>query len=180
MKRYASIIRVRPEKLEEYKRLHAAVWPDVLKMIHDCNMRNYTIYYRDGLLFGTFEYVGADYVADMAKMALDPKTREWWKLTALPAAAGNGGRRRVVGARGGSVSHGLIRIAKEFPGLMNPGARLALFATVQRVRADSRTAADSAAVAPRLLARQVRRPAAQVCRPTVSSGRSTASCRPSG
>jgi L-rhamnose mutarotase len=82
VKRYASIIRVRPEKLEEYKRLHAAVWPDVLKMIHDCNMRNYTIYYRDGLLFGTFEYVGADYVADMAKMALDPKTREWWKLTA--------------------------------------------------------------------------------------------------
>ena len=33
MKRYGTVIGLRPEKLEEYKKLHAAVWPDVLKMI---------------------------------------------------------------------------------------------------------------------------------------------------
>lgn len=33
MKRYGSIIGVRPEKLEEYKKLHAAVWPEVLQTI---------------------------------------------------------------------------------------------------------------------------------------------------
>ena len=33
MKRYGMVIGLRPEKLEEYNRLHAAVWPDVLKMI---------------------------------------------------------------------------------------------------------------------------------------------------
>ena len=81
MKRYGSVIGVKPEKLEEYKRLHAAVWPKVLEMIHACGIRNYSIYYKNGLLFSYFEYVGGDYQADMAKMAADPVTQEWWKLT---------------------------------------------------------------------------------------------------
>ena len=81
MKRYAQVIRVRPEMFEEYERLHRAVWPDVLRMIRECGIRNYSIFYRDGRLFSYFEYVGLDYAADMAKMAADPKTREWWKLT---------------------------------------------------------------------------------------------------
>ncbi|MCE5240968.1 L-rhamnose mutarotase [bacterium] len=78
MTRHGSVIRVRPEKLEEYRRLHAAVWPGVLRMIGECNIRNYTIYYHDGLLFSTFEYVGDDYEADMARMAADPETQRWW------------------------------------------------------------------------------------------------------
>lgn len=80
MKRYGSVIGVRPEKLDEYKRLHAAAWPGVLNMIWECNIRNYSIYYRDGLLFGYFEYVGEDYQADMEKMAQDPVTQQWWDL----------------------------------------------------------------------------------------------------
>ncbi|MEA4904552.1 L-rhamnose mutarotase [bioreactor metagenome] len=81
MKRYGSIIRVVPEKLDEYKRLHAAVWPGVLKMISECNIRNYSIFYKDGLLFSYYEYIGNDYAADMAKMAADPETQRWWKIT---------------------------------------------------------------------------------------------------
>ena len=80
MKRYGSVIGVRPEKLGEYKKLHAAVWPDVLRMIKECNIRNYSIYYRDGLLFSYFEYIGSDYDADMAKMAADPMTQKWWDV----------------------------------------------------------------------------------------------------
>ena len=79
MQRYGSVIRVVPEKLEEYKRLHAAVWPEVARMIAACKIRNYSIFYRDGLLFGYFEYVGSDYEADMAKMAADPVTQQWWE-----------------------------------------------------------------------------------------------------
>ncbi|MCJ7544504.1 MAG: L-rhamnose mutarotase [Phycisphaerae bacterium] len=82
MKRYGHVIRLRPEKLEEYNRLHAAVWPEVLKRIRGCHIRNYTIFYRDGLLFGYYEYHGRDYEADMATMAADPVTQKWWKLTA--------------------------------------------------------------------------------------------------
>lgn len=81
MQRYGSVIKLIPEKLAEYKALHANAWPGVLKMIHDCNIRNYSIYYKDGYLFSYFEYVGEDFTADMLKMAADPCTQEWWKLT---------------------------------------------------------------------------------------------------
>jgi L-rhamnose mutarotase len=80
MKRYGMVIGVRPEKLEEYERLHAATWPGVLKMIAECNIRNYSIYHKDGLLFSYFEYHGADFAADMAKMAADPTTQQWWAV----------------------------------------------------------------------------------------------------
>ncbi|MBP5171649.1 MAG: L-rhamnose mutarotase [Bacteroidales bacterium] len=80
MKRYGQVIAVRPEKLEEYKRLHANTWPGVLKMIKDCHLQNYSIYYKDGLLFSYYEYVGTDYEADMAKMAADPETQRWWDV----------------------------------------------------------------------------------------------------
>jgi L-rhamnose mutarotase len=81
MQRYGMLIKVRPEKLDEYKELHANPWPGVLKTIHDCNIRNYSIYFKDGFLFGYYEYIGDDYAADMAKMAADPVTQEWWKHT---------------------------------------------------------------------------------------------------
>ncbi|NOU62525.1 L-rhamnose mutarotase [Paenibacillus sp. LMG 31461] len=80
MLRNGSVIRVKPEKLDEYKNLHADAWPDVLNMIHTCNIRNYSIYYKDGYLFSYFEYIGEDYEQDMARMAQDPTTQEWWKL----------------------------------------------------------------------------------------------------
>jgi len=81
MRRCGQIIAVRPGKLAEYRKLHEAVWPAVLKTIRDCHIRNYSIFHRDGMLFGYFEYVGTDFAADMARMAADPKTREWWALT---------------------------------------------------------------------------------------------------
>ena len=74
------VIKVKPEKLEEYKKLHRAVWPRVLDTIGDCNIRNYSIYHRDGWLFSYFEYVGDDFEADMAKMAADKTTQEWWAV----------------------------------------------------------------------------------------------------
>ena len=80
MKRYGSVIKVNLERLDEYKRLHAAPWPEINRMIKACNISNYSIYYRDGYLFSYFEYTGTDYDADMAKMAADPMTQDWWKL----------------------------------------------------------------------------------------------------
>ncbi|TCP29645.1 L-rhamnose mutarotase [Scopulibacillus darangshiensis] len=79
--RLGSVIKVKPEKLEEYKRLHRNVWPDVLKTIKACHISNYSIYYKDGFLFSYYEYKGNDYHQDMAKMAADPKTKKWWAVT---------------------------------------------------------------------------------------------------
>ena len=85
MKRYGMVIGLRPEKLDEYKKLHAAVWSDVLKMIRECHIQNYSIYLRqldDGqhYLFSYFEYTGSDFAGDMAKMAADSTTQRWWAV----------------------------------------------------------------------------------------------------
>jgi L-rhamnose mutarotase len=82
MKRYGSVIGIKPEKLAEYKALHAAVWPSVLLQIQKSHIRNYTIYLREpeNLLFSHFEYHGSDFAADMAQMAADPETQRWWAV----------------------------------------------------------------------------------------------------
>jgi len=80
MKRFGQIIGVDPQMLDKYKEHHAAVWPEVLEMIKKCNISNYSIYHKDGMLFAYFEYTGNNFDADMAKMAADPKTIEWWDV----------------------------------------------------------------------------------------------------
>jgi L-rhamnose mutarotase len=54
----------------------------VLEQIARSNIRNYTIYLREpeNLLFATFDYHGTDYAGDMARMAADPVTQEWWAV----------------------------------------------------------------------------------------------------
>ena len=80
MKRFGQVIGVKPEHFEAYKKYHAAVWPEVLMMITACNIRNYSIFHKDGLLFAYMEYTGDDFDADMEKMAADLKTQEWWAI----------------------------------------------------------------------------------------------------
>lgn len=79
MQRFGQLIRVKPENFEEYRAAHAAVWPEVLAMITRCNIRNYSIFHHNHLLFAYFEYHGDDFATDMEMMAADPKTQEWWE-----------------------------------------------------------------------------------------------------
>ena len=78
MARYGQVLKVKEEYLEKYKALHKDPWPEVCDMIKECNIENYSIFYRDGYLYAYFEYAGDDYDADMAKMAADPITQKWW------------------------------------------------------------------------------------------------------
>ncbi|TNF46318.1 MAG: L-rhamnose mutarotase [Bacteroidetes bacterium] len=80
MKRFGQIIGVDPGSFERYREYHADVWPEVLKTITECNIRNYSIFHKDGLLFAYFEYIGEDFAADMARMAADPATQKWWAI----------------------------------------------------------------------------------------------------
>ena len=81
VQRVGSVIRLRPERREEYLRLHAAVWPQVEATIKDCNIANYTIFLQGDLLFGYYEYHGDDLAADLERIAADETTRRWWTLT---------------------------------------------------------------------------------------------------
>lgn len=98
-RRFQAVTGLRPEKADYYFKIHAAVWPGVLKMIERANIRNFSIAVQkiDGrlFLFSYYEYVGDDYEADMKRIAADPETQRWWKETEpcqlpLPEAAAKG------------------------------------------------------------------------------------------
>lgn len=82
MRRMGMLIGLKPDRIAEYKKLHAAVWPEILDKIGDCNIRNYSIFLREpeNLLFSYWEYVGSDFEADMQRMAADPNTQRWWDI----------------------------------------------------------------------------------------------------
>src|SRR4029453_2156820 len=56
MARYCFLLRVRPERMDEYRRRHAAVWPEMLRALADTGWRNYSLFlHDDGLLVGYVE-----------------------------------------------------------------------------------------------------------------------------
>ena len=81
MQRKAMVIRVKPEKLAEYKALHAEPFPGVLAALKAAHVGNYSIFLKDDVLFAYLEYHGSDWDADMARVAADPETQRWWRLT---------------------------------------------------------------------------------------------------
>ncbi|HCC56640.1 MAG TPA: L-rhamnose mutarotase [Solibacterales bacterium] len=80
VRRFGQVLGLRPEHEAKYIRYHAAVWPEVLELIRDCHIRNYSIFLKDHRLFAYFEYTGSDYEADMARMAGDRRMQEWWAI----------------------------------------------------------------------------------------------------
>ena len=80
--RHGFVLRVKLERLEEYKEYHRAVWPEILEAISEAGIRNYTIFLKDDLLFGYYEYVGPPDEYDQRQQALAaaPRMREWWDI----------------------------------------------------------------------------------------------------
>ncbi|KAF1935438.1 rhamnose mutarotase [Clathrospora elynae] len=75
---------LREECIDEYKRCHAKVWPEVLEQIKDSNIRDYSIFLAltpRPTLFASFKYIGQAFDADMARMAANAKVQEWWEMT---------------------------------------------------------------------------------------------------
>ena len=83
MQRMCRVIKVKPEIIAEYKRIHAAVWPEILAAIAKSNVQNYSIFLREpeNLLISYWEYIGVDYAHDMEDIRTAPRMREWWDLT---------------------------------------------------------------------------------------------------
>ena len=56
MHRVCFTLQVRTDRMEEYARRHAAVWPDMLRALHDTGWHHYSLFLRDdGLLVGYLE-----------------------------------------------------------------------------------------------------------------------------
>jgi L-rhamnose mutarotase len=82
MKRVGFLLKVKPDRLEEYKQHHRAVWPEMLQTLRESGWHNYTIFARDdGLLFGYFETPESLEVAQ-ARMAVREINTRWQEFMA--------------------------------------------------------------------------------------------------
>lgn len=69
------VLRVRPERVEEYVEAHAAVWPEMLEALRGAGIRNYTIFRSEDLMFGYFE--ADDLERASAYLAAQPVNGKW-------------------------------------------------------------------------------------------------------
>ncbi|SEG75966.1 L-rhamnose mutarotase [Actinacidiphila yanglinensis] len=76
MNRYCFLLRVRPDRLDEYRERHAQVWPEMLRALDATGWHNYSIFAADdGLIVG---YVEADdLAAAQAAMARTEVNARW-------------------------------------------------------------------------------------------------------
>ncbi|HEX2144273.1 MAG TPA: L-rhamnose mutarotase [Glycomyces sp.] len=82
-------LRVRPDRLDEYRERHAAVWPDMLRALAATGWSNYSLFLaEDGLLVGYLET--EDFDAARAQMA-DTEVNARWQAEMAPFFEGTGG-----------------------------------------------------------------------------------------
>jgi L-rhamnose mutarotase len=83
--RIAMVTRIKPEKEQEYRLLHQAVWPGVVDQMARGNYHNFSIFFveiGDELYeFFYVEYVGTDAAKDGEMNNADPFNQRWWKIT---------------------------------------------------------------------------------------------------
>lgn len=76
MERVCFQLQVKPERLEEYKARHAAVWPEMLRALKETGWNNYSLFLRaDGLLIGYVE--SEDFAAARKAMAETGVNSRW-------------------------------------------------------------------------------------------------------
>lgn len=80
MTRVAFLLKVREDKLEEYKEYHRNVWPEQLEALRRTGWRNYSLFMRqDGLLFGYFE-TPESYEAALRGMEKEGVNLKWQEM----------------------------------------------------------------------------------------------------
>jgi L-rhamnose mutarotase len=82
MKRVGFILKVKPDKLDEYREHHRAVWPDMQDALRRTGWHNYSLFLRDdGLLFGYFE-AEESFQASLDGMAREEVNARWQEFMA--------------------------------------------------------------------------------------------------
>ncbi|MFZ0760804.1 MAG: L-rhamnose mutarotase [Candidatus Sulfotelmatobacter sp.] len=86
VRRVGMVIGIKTDQISAYEALHAATSPGVRDLLAKYHMHDFSIYIHqldDGkyYLFGYYEYTGADYKADMEKLAAEPRNQKWLSVT---------------------------------------------------------------------------------------------------
>ena len=82
MKRFAFKMLLKPGCEKEYARRHAAIWPELVEMIKEAGVCNYSIYWdkKTNILFGYQECTSDVNSQDTSDV--DPITQKWWDMMA--------------------------------------------------------------------------------------------------
>lgn len=91
MQRVAFLLKVKENKIEEYKHHHQNVWPEMKEALQRTGWHNYSLFMReDGLLFGYFE-TPISFQAALDGMSKEEINSKWQEFMA-PYFEGLGGK----------------------------------------------------------------------------------------
>jgi L-rhamnose mutarotase len=90
MNRFGFALRVKPEMIDEYRRRHREVWPEMLDALRRTGWHNYSLFLRsDGTLFGYVESPGT--LEDARNAMAGEPVNERWQAQMAPFFEGAGG-----------------------------------------------------------------------------------------
>jgi L-rhamnose mutarotase len=86
VRRFGMVIGIKPDKISDYKALHADSNSGVRDLLSKYHMRNFSIFLREldngkYYLFGYYEYDGTDFESDMKRLAAEPRNKVWLAVT---------------------------------------------------------------------------------------------------
>lgn len=82
MKRVGFVLKVKQDKISEYREHHKAVWPEMLDALRRTGWHNYTLFLReDGMLFGYYE-AAESFQVSLDGMAREPINQLWQRFMA--------------------------------------------------------------------------------------------------
>jgi L-rhamnose mutarotase len=77
MQRVGFLLQVKKDRIDEYRKHHEAVWPEMLAALRRTGWHNYSLFMRDdGLLFGYFE-AAESFQASLEGMAREQINLKW-------------------------------------------------------------------------------------------------------
>ena len=81
MKRFGFKMKLNPGFKEEYRKRHGEIWPELVKLLKDAGIRNYSIFFDEetNILFGYQEQAGQKSSQDLGTTEI---VRKWWKYMA--------------------------------------------------------------------------------------------------
>lgn len=89
IERVGFVLKVRPDMIEEYRRRHREVWPEMLDALRTHGWRNYSLFIRDdGTLFGYFETPSS--FADAVEGMSGEEVNARWQEEMAPFFEGTG------------------------------------------------------------------------------------------
>lgn len=93
MQRVGFLLKVKPERIDEYKQIHQNIWPEMQQALTEAGWHNYSLFMReDGLMFGYFE-TPHDFDTARALMA-DKEVNDRWQTMMAPFFESPDGKER--------------------------------------------------------------------------------------